>query len=399
MRTTSDILTKMRPLLLYGLSIVFVAMALCLSLVLRVPFGNPFWLFFSVAVIVSTWFGGKGPGWVAVGLSTAAVLYSFIPPYDSWILQLRDVPFFLAFVLCQLSVSWLVSWEKETEASLRRAHDDLEWKIAERTAELRKTNDILVQQMTQQRSTEEALQATRNELARVARITTLGELTAAIAHEVNQPLAAVVANSDACIGWLSHESPNLEEARAAADRAAQVATQVSAVIARIRSLINNAEPQKEIVSINKVIEQTTALAQGLISSNDVTLEVELAPHLPRVSGDSIQLQQVILNLIMNGIEAMTSSTDRPRRLMLRSQMQGADEVKVSVQDSGVGVRADIMVRLFEPFFTTRPKGIGMGLPISRSIIEAHGGKLWAESNGSDGSIFQFTLPGRDGRVA
>jgi C4-dicarboxylate-specific signal transduction histidine kinase len=257
----------------------------------------------------------------------------------------------------------------------------------------------MVLQMAEQKRTEETLQATRTELARVARITTIGELTASIAHEVNQPLAAVVANADACVAWLSREQPDLVEARAAAERATQGATRASEVIARIRSLISKATPEKSRVQINQVVEQTAALAAGQASKNNVAIEFQLSPDVPNVLGDSIQLQQVVLNLIVNGIEAMNSVADRPRKLVIRTQPQSGGQIRVSVQDSGVGVTADVMGRLFEPFFTTRAKGMGMGLPISRSIIEAHGGKLWAESNGSGGAIFSFTLPSGDGPAA
>jgi C4-dicarboxylate-specific signal transduction histidine kinase len=389
--------SKSEPLFRYILAVALVAMALLLSLVLRVSFGNPFWLFFPVAVIASTWFGGKGPGWVAVGLSTLAVLYYFIPPLDAFSLKPRDVPFFLTFVACQLVANWVIAWRRETEDSLRQARDELEEKVAERTAELKTTNELLLDQIAEQKRTEETLQITRTELARVVRITTIGELTASIAHEVNQPLAAVVANADACVAWLGFESPNLAEARAAAERATQGATRAAEVIVRIRSLISKATPDKSAIRINEVIEEIAALAEVQAAKNNVKLILQLAPDLPAALGDRIQLQQVILNLIANGIEAMHSIAGQ-RELRIESRMQ-SNEILVSVQDSGIGVSQELMPRLFEPFFTTRSQGIGMGLPISRSIIESHGGKLWAESTVNHGSIFQFTLPTRDGPSA
>lgn len=261
--------------------------------------------------------------------------------------------------------------------------------------ELKNANDAVLRQMAEQRRTEETLQATRAELARAARITTIGELTASIAHELNQPLAAVVANADACVAWLSREKPDLAEARSAAERATQGATRASEVIARIRSLITKATPEKSQVQINRIIEQTAALAEGQAARNHVAIKLELSPDIPIVFGDSIQLQQVILNLVMNGIEAMTSVTDRPKLLVLRSTPENEGQIRVSVEDSGVGLNEEVTRRLFEPFFTTRAKGMGMGLSISRSIIEAHGGRLWAESNGTSGATFQFTLPSED----
>jgi C4-dicarboxylate-specific signal transduction histidine kinase len=385
-----DITAAVRSALFrYGLAVGLVFLALLASMALQDSIGNPFWFFFSAAVILSTWLGGTGPGWLAVICSTLAVMYYFTPPLRSFAVTPRELPYFVTFVACEIGVTQLISWRRRTEDALRQARDELEVRVAERTAELKR-------QMAEQRRIEEALQATRAELTRAARITTIGELTASIAHEVNQPLAAVVANADACVAWLSREKPDLAEARSAAGRATEGATRASEVIARIRSLITKATPEKSKVQINQVIEQTAALAEGQAARNQVVIKLELSPDLPVVFGDSIQFQQVILNLVVNGIEAMTCITDRPRILTLRTEPEDKGQVRVSVQDSGVGLNEEVTRRLFEPFFTTRAKGMGMGLSISRSIIEAHGGRLWAEPNGSGGASFQFTLPSEDG---
>src|ERR1700679_2259097 len=301
---------KLPELFRYVLAVALVSIALWLSLVLQVPFGNPFWFFFAIAVIASTWFGGKGPGWVAVVLSTLVVLYYFIPPADSFVLKPRDIPFFLTFVGCQVIANWLISWRREVEDSLRRARDGLEARVAERTAELKNANDALLAQMAEQRRTEEALQNTRTDLVRVVRITTIGELTASIAHEVNQPLAAIVANADACVAWLSRQDPNLVEARAAAERTTLGATRASEAIVRIRSLINKTAPERAQIQIHEVIAEVVALAERQASRNDVSVVTELAADVPAILGDRIQLQQVILNLMLNGIEAMSSVSDR-----------------------------------------------------------------------------------------
>jgi C4-dicarboxylate-specific signal transduction histidine kinase len=367
-----DITAAVRSALFrYGLAVGLVFLALLASMALQVSIGNPFWFFFSAAVILSTWLGGTGPGWLAVVCSTLAVMYYFTPPLHSFAVTPGELPYFVTFVACEIGVTQLISWRRRTEESLRQARDELEVRVAERTAELES-------QMVEQKRTEEALQATRAELTRAARITTIGELTASIAHEVNQPLAAVVANADACVAWLSREKPDLAEARSAAERATQGATRASEVIARIRSLISKATPEKSRVPLNQIMEQTAALAEGQAARNHVAIKLELSPDLLIVLGDSIQLQQVVLNLIVNGIEAMTSVTDRPRMLTLRTEPDDKGQVRVSVRDSGVGLNEEVMRRLFEPFFTTRAKGMGMGLSISRSIIEAHGGRLWAE---------------------
>src|ERR1700678_81433 len=253
------------PPLRYALAIALVAAALLLSLSMQPSFGNPFWLLFPVAVIASTWFGGRGPGWLAVGLSTLAVLYYFIPPIRSFSMKPRDVPFFLLFIACELIAGQLISWRWQVEESLRRSRDELEKRVEERTAELKRVNNALLNQMAEQRRTEEALQVARTELARVVRITTIGELAASIADEVNQPLAGVVANADACVAWLARDNPDLVEARAAAERTTQGATRASEVIGRIRSLINKTAPQEARVQINQIIEETVALIEGQAS--------------------------------------------------------------------------------------------------------------------------------------
>jgi signal transduction histidine kinase len=370
----------------YAVAVALVMVALTLSLILQIPFGNPSWFFFPAAVLAATWIAGTGPGWIAVVLSTLAAQYFFIPPFRSWILQPRDVPFFLSFAACEIAANRLIAWRNRTEESLQQARDELEIRVADRTAELKDANDSLHRQMVEQRRTEDALQAARAELARIARITMVGELAASIAHEVNQPLAAVVANADACIAWLALERPNLNEAKAAADRAIQGATRASETIARIRSLINKGVPQRVPVALNQVIGDTVGLLKGQATRNHASVVTVLDPKLPAVPGDKVQLQQVILNLIINGIEAMTTTEQGGRQLTIRSEVLDGGQVRISIGDSGIGLAEELLTQVFEPFFTTRAEGVGMGLAISRSIVEAHGGRLWAESVINEGSV-------------
>jgi PAS domain S-box-containing protein len=250
----------------------------------------------------------------------------------------------------------------------------------------------LVEDITERKRAEEALRATQAQLAHIARVTTMGELAASIAHEVNQPLTAVVTNGDAGLRWLSQVPPNVDEARMAMREMVRQGHRASDVIARIRALLRKAPPQFSDVGLNQLIVEVLLLTHRQLAGNRVAVRTELAADMPPVSGDSIQLQQVLVNLILNAIEAANGTKDGPRELLLKTQRAGPNDVVVAVQDSGAGIDPQHMDRLFRPFFTTKATGMGMGLAISRSIIEAHGGRLWATSNGSHGATFQFSLP-------
>jgi PAS domain S-box-containing protein len=239
---------------------------------------------------------------------------------------------------------------------------------------------------------EQALREAQAELAHVTRVTTLGELTASIAHEVNQPLAAVIANAEACLRWLDRESPGLAAARRSAGWVIDDANRASEVIRRVRALANKTSIEKVALDINDVVRDVIALTQRELSSHGVSLRTELAATLPMILGDRVQLQQLIINLVMNGIEAMQSVTDRERELVIRSGQDETQRVLVSVTDCGIGISAENANRLFNAFFTTKSSGLGMGLSICRSIVEAHGGHLSASGNDGPGATFQFVLP-------
>jgi PAS domain S-box-containing protein len=250
----------------------------------------------------------------------------------------------------------------------------------------------VVMDTTQRKRSEEALREAQAELARVARATTMGELTASIAHEVNQPLAAVVTNASACLRWLAAETPNLDEARAATQGIVRDANRASDVIARIRGFLKKGEPVTVKLSVNDVVQEIIMLTQGEVLRRDASLLTELADRLPAVSADRVQLQQLLLNLIMNALDAMSAVTDRPRVLRIRTSTYESAAILVALRDSGMGLNPEQMERLFEAFYTTKPEGMGMGLSISRSIVEKHGGRLWATPNDGCGATFQFTLP-------
>ena len=246
--------------------------------------------------------------------------------------------------------------------------------------------------ITEQKRAAEALQAAQAQLAHMARVTTMGELAASIAHEVNQPIAAVVTNGDACLRWLARTPPDLAEAQEAVIRIVSEGKRAGQVIQRIRSFLKKSPAEKTLVDINELIREVLVLTNHEILRNHVTVRTQLAPGLPAISGDRVQLQQVILNLMMNALEATGSVNESPREVLASSERHGSDEVMVAVRDSGVGIDPKNLDRLFNAFFTTKPQGMGMGLSISRSMIEWHGGKLWAAPNKDRGATFQFSLP-------
>jgi C4-dicarboxylate-specific signal transduction histidine kinase len=249
-----------------------------------------------------------------------------------------------------------------------------------------------VMDITQAKCAQEALHETQTELAHITRVTTLGQLSASIAHEVSQPLVGIVTNGDASLRWLEREVPNVDEARQAVKRIISDADRASNVIRRIRDLAKKATPEMARVDVNEVIEDAIALVRHQALSHRAVLRLDLANGLPEVLGDRIQLQQVIINLVMNGVEAMMLVSDRPRAVVIQSQPRAQDHVLVAVRDAGVGLEPGIADRLFSPFYTTKPGGMGMGLSICRSIVEAHGGRVWATSNSGPGATIQFTVP-------
>jgi PAS domain S-box-containing protein len=249
----------------------------------------------------------------------------------------------------------------------------------------------VVEDITERKRAEEALRQAQGELAHVARVMTMGELAASIAHEVNQPLAAVIANANASLRWLAATTPNLYEARDAVSRIVRDGNRASDVIGRIRALVKKGDTEKALLDIDEVIQEVVSLTHSEIQKSGVVLKLNLASGLPRLLGDRIQLQQVILNLAMNGIEAMNTVTDRSREMFIRSSQNESDQVLVAVQDSGIGIDPQNLEKIFNAFYTTKSQGMGMGLAISRSIVENHGGRLWAVPNDGPGTTFQFTL--------
>ena len=355
-----------------GIASLFVVAAFVPTLLLQHLFPYPFLFLFFGAVMASAWFGGTAAGLLAVLLSTILVDYFFVPPFYSFSVSTTAEAYFAAFVACALVASWVSSAKKKSEEALKGTLDQLEVRVSERTAELMKT---------------------QTELAHLSQVLSMGELTASIAHEINQPLTAVVTHGHACIEWLSASPPNLEKAQQTVQRIIQDGTRAGAVLSRIRALFKKEAPAKDWLDINEVIHELTTFLRDEAVRRHIAIRTDLVPGLPKVKADRVQLQQVVLNLMMNGMDAMVETTDRAKELLVNARGDES-EIVVRVEDSGVGLDTEAADKIFNPFFTTKPHGIGMGLSISRSIIESHEGRLWASPRPSGGAIFQFTLPVR-----
>jgi signal transduction histidine kinase len=247
--------------------------------------------------------------------------------------------------------------------------------------------------ITERKRAEESLRQTQAELARVSRVTTMGELTASLAHEVNQPIAAASTNANTCLRWLAADTPNIEEAREAAMRIVKDAKRAAEITSRVRQLFRKGSSQRDLVDVNEIIREMIVLLRGETTRYNIVVDTDLATDLPQFLADRVQLQQVLMNLMINGIEAIKDAQGT-RELAIKSQRMENEEVLVCVTDSGVGLPPEHTEQIFKAFFTTKPQGTGMGLRISRSIIESHGGRLWAAPNSPRGASFYFTLPSK-----
>ena len=498
-------------LLRYALAPLCIAMAVLFDIALvgsfpesssAMPAIHPTGLF-QIFIVAAAWFGGAGPGLLAALLATL-VLPRLVAMNYPLLAGVFDVPRFLAFAITGLAVGWGTTFWRRAQAALRQrelelrtARTDLERKVREQTAELRRSEALLaeaqkisrtgsfgwnvstgevswsdemfrifrydrtttptmeralervhpedvplvrqilerasqdgkpydhecrllmpdvsvryiqvvahamhahsgsfefvgaVMDVTERKQSDEALRQAQGELAHVTRITTLGQLAASIAHEVNQPLAAIVADGHASLNWLAAPHPDLDKVRDALAAVVQEGERAGDVIQRIRQLATKGELRKAPLDLNDVIRDVLPLVRSELRHHGVSLAVELAPELPPVVGDRVQLQQVILNLVVNGRDAMIGVDDRPRELTLRTRPHDGHHVALAVCDTGVGIGPGDSDRLFDAFYTTKPHGMGMGLAISRSIVEHHGGTLRAVRNDGPGMTFEFALP-------
>jgi C4-dicarboxylate-specific signal transduction histidine kinase len=314
---------------------------------------------FLLVVTVSSLFGGLGPGLFSIALSSLALDYFFLRRTFPVATEPATYLRFAVFLAAALLIAGLVEIKQRLEQSRNRA--------------------------------EEALRQAQSDLAHVSRVTTIGELTASLAHEVNQPIAAAVTDANTCLRWLNRDHPDVDEARQAASRIVKDATRAAEIITRTRLLFKKGTPQWELVDINNIIREMVALMRSELTRHSISVRTELTEDIPQISGDRVQLQQVLMNLMINGIDAMKDA-DGTRELTIKSQRAENHQLMVAVNDTGLGLPRQQADQIFNAFFTTKPHGTGMGLRISRSIIESHGGRLWATDNSPRGASFHLTLP-------
>jgi C4-dicarboxylate-specific signal transduction histidine kinase len=347
------------------------------------------------ATILSAWFGGTGPGLLAASISSAAIAFRFIPPPYAEGSITSDLIRLVVISLGVFVVSWISGRQRHAEELLQQARDELEEKVQDRTAELRRTNDELQTEIAERKVAEEALQTMQAELAHVSRVTMMGELTASIAHEVNQPLGAIANYANACRRLLAGNQEKNATVDEALAKIVEDAQRAGNVIARIRALAQKKPTEKTPTAVKDLIADVVAIANYDMRARSVTVRVDLAADLPPIQVDRIQIQQVLLNLVINGIEAMESLSPGQRIIEISARPgRSGDEpaLVVCVRDHGTGVKPADEVRLFAPFYSSKAKGLGLGLPISRSIVEAHGGRLSLVPSGGAGAAFQILLP-------
>jgi PAS domain S-box-containing protein len=451
------------PLQRYGIAVLSCAAALGLSFPTRAPESC-----FFVAVIVSNLWGGKGPGFLSVGLTALSLDYFFLPPAYHLSFDLSSLAGIMAFLLATLVVTILLEAKRRVEESHRRISSQYQtvsetapdaifsidgnnavafanpaatkifgWSNSEMIGKpvqsLMPALDVenaphgseligrrkdgsefaaevslgevsgdqpsfttFVRDVSERKRGEAALQRSEASLAQAQKFAAVGEMAASIAHEVNQPLSAVVANGYACMRWLSADPPSIEKATEAAERIVRDGKDAGDVIRHVRSLFKRGATEKTPVDVNEVISESLRLLRGEIARRRVAVSTNLSEEMSPVMGDRVQLQQLVLNLLINGMEAMDPLTEQPKEILIQSKIDG-ETVLVEISDSGFGIENPD--KIFDAFFTTKENGMGMGLAICQSIIETHQGRLWATQKASCGSVFSFTLPLASSAVA
>ena len=388
--TNSRLQPPISTVLRYGLAFVSLAAALGLTLIfLHFHLPLPFAAFALSAIAIAFWYGGMGPGILAAVLASLIRTYVFEPEANAVSRLLYD----LVFLVFALLMSQGTRLRNELEArvagrtaDLTRANKELMLEVAER----KQAEAELCESITQQKRAEEALRQAQADLAYINRVTTMSELAASLAHEIKQPIAAAVTDANTCLRWLTRENPDIEEARHTAARIVKDATRAAEIISRIRLLFKKGTSERELVDVNELIREMIILLRSEATRYSVSVRTELARDLPQIMADRVQLQQVVMNLITNGLDAMRD-IEGMRELTIKTQPSENEHLLLSVSDTGVGLPPQ-KDQIFNAFFTTKVYGTGMGLAISRSIVESHGGRLWAGDNSPRGASFYLTLP-------
>ena len=354
--------------------------------------GRPNLFFFFAAIVASAWFAGAGPGWLSVVLSTLAVDYVFLEPIGRLDLGPKDVPWLMAFAICAIAANALSLQRRRVEAQLRQIHDELERRVDERTTDLHKSNERLVKATAKRVRAEMELRKSQVELARIGRIMMVGEFTASIAHEINQPLEAIVANGEAARNWLQREPPALGEVAVSVDAVIMAGQRAANVISKIRSLVTRRSPELTMMDVNGLVSSVFELTQMGFKKTDVVISFHLESDLPPIRGDRVQLQHVILNLLNNAIEAMADLPGHTAELLIHTEHSPGNNIAIIIEDCGSGFGDADSARIFEPFYSTKQNGMGMGLSICQTIVQLHGGKISAAPRLPRGLAFRVTLP-------
>jgi signal transduction histidine kinase len=326
---------------------------------------------FHLAIVICSLYGENGAGLLSLGLSIVCFEYFFLSPRFQFAIESSSYPRLAAFVATAVCVNLVIAAKQRGDRARREALED-------------------------RKATLESLQKMEQRLARAAQIATLGEVSASIAHEINQPLTAIIANAHMCFDSLAGDRAPIEDARSLVQDILECGYHATDVVRRMRTLFKSGTLERAPLDINEVVKEVLSLIRSEAGKRRVNLEIDLETGLPPILADRVQIQQVLMNLCINGLDAMESVADRRRTLSLRTRGHDPGAIRVEVQDSGAGLREPD--RVFEAFFTTKQNGMGMGLPISRSIIELHNGSLWPQNGNTPGTTFCFTLPVLDDSI-
>jgi C4-dicarboxylate-specific signal transduction histidine kinase len=377
----------------YALAVAAVVTASVANSILQIFSAGAHNLFVYFAAIVFTaWYGGAGPGWVAVVMSALAADFFFVRPIYRIEFEPESFSWLVAFLVCGAMTNAVCFRRRRMEKMLQHAREELEDRVRVRTLELRQVNAKLIAEMTERIRAETALRQTQGELSRAARIMTVTELTASIAHEINQPLAAVVSNGEAAQNWLRRSPPALPQVAESIEAVVVAGVRAAEIIARIRRLITKAIPRQTTVELNELVSEVLKLARADLAKRNIVIRCRLATGLPSVTGDRIQLQQMLLNLVNNASDAMVEVFDRQRELVIATSTRGNDSISVMVSDTGHGFSNPDTNKIFQAFYSTKQGGMGIGLSVCRTVAESHGGSIRATAQHPHGAIFEVDLP-------